>query len=404
MSEQNIDSKGKGKKKKSKSKRSASSPLDDNGGTGNLNGGIITTQQRKRRQGQKTDEQTVCTSFSDSVCLNGSYTCGYLDKSVVSDNLLSTPAPHTLYRQDFINMAYSQPQYSGYSQQQFVHSSPLGPNVAQPPMAPQQMAPSWATEILEEIKHIKQRMLTVDNIDKTVNLINVKVTDLENNFKSLEKRVSETESTCKFIAESHDSTQEDLTLAKSDIKTLKKMCQTLDEKSKNLESEKTEMMDKITKLELRSMGDNLMFYGIEENDNEDCKQLIRNMWTEHLDMTKEEADAVKVVRAHRVGGKRRGATKPRQIVAKFFDPEQRETIRTLSFEHADALKDSKQGIGVQWPKPIRDKRRELIPTMTSLRKNPRFKDKDVRLVVDKLMVDGKEYTGPRVPTTDDTMP
>jgi hypothetical protein len=146
-----------------------------------------------------------------------------------------------------------------------------------------------------------------------------------------------------------------------------------------------------------------MFYGIEENDNEDCKQLIRNMWTEHLDMTKEEADAVKVVRAHRVGGKRRGATKPRPIVAKFFDPEQRETIRSLSFEHADALKDSKQGIGVQWPKPIRDKRRELIPTMTSLRKNPRFKDKDVRLVLDKLMVDGKEYTGPRVPTTDDTM-
>lgn len=298
----------------------------------------------------------MCTG--DNICLNGSYTneysvstplseteikmTAYKDKSIVSDNLFSTPVPRIPYIQDFTNRAYSQPQYSGYSQQQFAQSSPLsqlGPSVAQSTMALQQIVPSWATEMLEEIKHIKQRMLTVNNIDKTVNLINWKVTDLENNFKSLEKRVSETESTCKFIAESHDSTQEDLTVAKSEIKALKKMCQSLEEKSTNLESEKTELMDKITKSEMRSMGENLMFYGINENANEDCKQLIRNMWTEHLELTKEEADAVKVVRAHRVGGKKRGASKPRPIVAKFFDPDQRETIRTLSFDHADALKD-----------------------------------------------------------------
>lgn len=47
---QNAGSKG---KKKKKSKRVASSPLDDNGCTGNLNGGITTSQQRKRRQGEK---------------------------------------------------------------------------------------------------------------------------------------------------------------------------------------------------------------------------------------------------------------------------------------------------------------------------------------------------------------
>jgi cell division protein FtsB len=276
--------------------------------------------------------------------------------------------------------------------------------IAQPPPGYQlgTGVPQWATEILEEVKHIRQKMQTVENTDKTVNIINAKVTDLENNVKVLEKRISENEAACKFISDSHDSAQDSLKSANDEIRSLKKMCQSLEENSNSLESEKNELLEKITKLEMRSMNDNLMFYGIPENEGEDCKQLIRDIWTEQLEMSVDDANGVRIVRAHRVGGKRRGANKPRPIVAKFFDPDQREQIRTLSFDHSDALKSADKGIGVQWPKVIRDRRRELIPTMTRLRKDPLYKNKDVKLVVDKLLVDGREYKGTRAPATRET--
>lgn len=97
------------------------------------------------------------------------------------------------------------------------------------------------------------------------------------------------------------------------------MCQSLEENSSSLESEKNDLLEIITKLEMRSMNDNLMFYGIPENEGEDCKQLIRDIWTEQLEMSVDDANGVRIVRAHRVGGKRRSANKPRPIVAKFFD-------------------------------------------------------------------------------------
>lgn len=56
------------------------------------------------------------------------------------------------------------------------------------------------------------------------------------------------------------------------------------------------------------------------------------------------------------------------------------------------LCDTKFSISDQYPPEILRRRRLLHPTMTEARKN----DKKVRLVIDKLYIDGKLYSNPEL--------
>ena len=66
-------------------------------------------------------------------------------------------------------------------------------------------------------------------------------------------------------------------------------------------------------LQARSMGDNLIFYNITETKEENATQLVHNLLENHFGL--EDATAVKIDQAHRMGCKKHG--KPRAIVAKF---------------------------------------------------------------------------------------
>lgn len=366
--------------KRRKSKRKANSPLSDAESTGFFSGGIVSVNSEN---GKGVSNSRKKINVSNCIEIRGSNS---RQEQNTQRNMASFPQ--------------SQPQPSTFtfgSPSQFNQNSPqslYGSNMMQNLSTPMQSnfqfqpvsstPPLWATELLEDVRQIKDRLKTVDRIDKTVNLINVKVTDLETSLKSLEVRVNETELSCKFMSDASEKTNEELKVAKDELKSLK-------QQTKNLEIEKQNLEEKITKLETRSMGDNLMFYGMKEERDEDCKKLVKEVFQNQLGMSDEEAGEIRVIRAHRVGPRRPRMTKPRPVVAKFFDPDQRERIRQLSFDHADDLKAADIGMGIQWPKIIRDKRRDLIATMNRLKKDPLYKNKEIKLVVDKLLVDGRVY-------------
>lgn len=62
-------------------------------------------------------------------------------------------------------------------------------------------------------------------------------------------------------------------------------------------------------------------------------------------------------------------------------------MRNKSFEHADVLKAANIGIGAQLPKQMRDTRKNLFTFM----EQERAKGKTVKLVRDKLYINGQLY-------------
>ena len=101
---------------------------------------------------------------------------------------------------------------------------------------------------------------------------------------------------------------------------------------------------------------------------------------------------MKFDRVHRVGADT--AKKPRPIVAKFHYFKERELVRQKGYEASETLKKDNYGIGIQWPKQVRDARKELYPVMKRLKDNGH---QNVKMVRDKLYVNGREYNGPRAP-------
>ena len=140
---------------------------------------------------------------------------------------------------------------------------------------------------------------------------------------------------------------------------------------------------KVSELESSSMRDNLMFYGITEMQNEDCEQLIKQIYREKLDVS--EAPNLTFDRVYHVGYQKANKTRP--IVAKFHYYKEREVIRTKSFEKPEQLKQQNFRVGAQWPQQVRDARKTLYPIML----REKQKGNNVKFVREKLFVNGQEY-------------
>ena len=256
---------------------------------------------------------------------------------IVSDfysNLSFTYDPNMSFQTQAaqFGMPQQQPQ-----QQQFMQSPPpsqLGPfgfQVPNPSTAP----PPWAAKLLEDMEYVKEKLKGMDKIEKTVNMINAKVSDLETKMKDMDTRLITNEKACEFVAKEHEQSKTEMKAAKGDMKNIKQTCE-------KLEREANSMKEKMVDLESRSMRENLMFYGIaEQGKDEDCEQLVKNVCKESLKIA--TADSLLFDRAHRVGTK--SGSKVRPIVVKFHYYHERELVRKRSFDYGEALKGQNLGIG-----------------------------------------------------------
>ena len=95
-------------------------------------------------------------------------------------------------------------------------------------------------------------------------------------------RLSTVENSCSFIGSQYDDHKKELGETKTKLKDLQGTCDRLQERAKTLESEKTNIQSKLTDLEYRSMRDNLMFYGVPNQEHEDCEQVIKQVIGEQL--------------------------------------------------------------------------------------------------------------------------
>ena len=157
----------------------------------------------------------------------------------------------------------------------------------------------------------------MDKIEKTVNVINTKVSDLETKMKDMDTRLIANERARQFISNENEQNKTEMKSAKDDIKDVKKTCNQLEKDAKS-------MKEKMVDLESRSVRENLMFYGITEHDkDENCEELVKTVCKEALKIT--TADNMVFVRDHRVGTKT--GSKVRPIVVKFHYYHERERVR-----------------------------------------------------------------------------
>ena len=126
-----------------------------------------------------------------------------------------------------------------------------------------------------------------------------------------------------------------------------------------LKSEQKKNIRRMIDLEARSRRNNLIFYGIEETQDENCADKIMKLLKEHLQLNNIAPNQLQ--RAHRMGGPKRqthigsNANKPRPIIVCFLDFNLKETIRTRRHQ----LKNTTQSISEDLPVEIRNARRSL---------------------------------------------
>ena len=145
--------------------------------------------------------------------------------------------------------------------------------------------PNWVAELKEDVKHIELSMNKFDRIEHTVNMIIMKVSDLEVKVNSIEPRVTELEKSCSFISYENDIRKKEFESAKTEVLKLKTDCTNMQSDANYLRERNANLEAKVTDLESRSMRDNLLFYGIAERGQlENCESMIKEVCIENLDM------------------------------------------------------------------------------------------------------------------------
>lgn len=261
---------------------------------------------------------------------------------------------------------------------------------APPPQGPPPSGiPTWATELLDNIKELKNVLPTIDQINRTVTDIKSRMVNLEEKVKVIDHRVTEVEKSCSFVGGQFDEHTKNLNSAKSTIYSLQKQCAFLQQNVQTLNDQNAKQRNELIDLKSRSMRDNLLFYGIPEvgttDKPENCEELVKNMCKETIDLDISEA---KFKRTHRVGPN--NAKKPRPIVVNFYDYQVRENVRQTALDKKDTLKENSRGIGPQRPKEVRDAMKNLYDVM----KAERQKGNRTRIIGDQLYINGVLYVPP----------
>ena len=135
-------------------------------------------------------------------------------------------------------------------------------------------------------------------------------------------------------------------------------------------------------LEARSRRNNLLFWGLSENYNENCFSVIREFIKHQLGL---DADNMYLARAHRLGPRRVGQRNPkRPIIVNFRDY----CDTNIIMNHANRLRNTPFSIGYDLPKEIKEARKRLWEEVKRIKRT----SPDVKFQIlypAKLLVGGK---------------
>ena len=79
------------------------------------------------------------------------------------------------------------------------------------------VTPAWLPELIADVKQITLSLTKLETMEKTVSMINMKVTDLESKVNTTEPTITEVEKSCSFISKENDDRKKELDRAKGEV-------------------------------------------------------------------------------------------------------------------------------------------------------------------------------------------
>lgn len=229
------------------------------------------------------------------------------------------------------------------------------------------------TMIIQRLDSMDKRLSQLDSIQSSVKNITVRIDTIDQKVTNLEAKIKDIESSHQYDSGTLDELYKNQKEIDSSLQKLRKI-----ESEQKLREET--LQREITDLKCRSMRDNLLFFNIPEEKDENCEAKVLDIIESKLKIADAKTN-IKLQRTHRVGAFKPSRIRP--IVAKFSDFPDREKVRSS----ASMLKGSKYGIGEQFPPEVVEKRRKLIPVMMKARSE----GKEAYLRIDKLYIDKQLY-------------
>lgn len=179
---------------------------------------------------------------------------------------------------------------------------------------------------------------------------------------------------------------------KEENATLKLTVNALQTDVEKLSIENKRMKSDMLDLQCRSMRNNVIIMGLQEEESEDytaTENIVKAFMRNDLKMSEDQLLKAAIERAHRLGRKKdRG--RPRPVVVRFQNNKSKMDV----MDRGNKLKGSHYSMFEQFPAEIVERRRLLVPIM----KEHKARKIKARLVVDKLYINDELYRNPEVTT------
>ena len=230
------------------------------------------------------------------------------------------------------------------------------------------------------MSNIEQQLSQMSGMKQALSNTNSRVMKLGDEVSNLKTQVETYDQSINSYSEQYDEIISFNTESDSKMTDLLKRVD-------DLEIQQAKSEDKLIEVQWRSMRENLIFTGIDEpnlhgGENENVELTLKGFLRDGMKIER----PIEFDRVHRLGRYDIDRKYPRPIIAKFERFKEKEYVRQTA---PDALYGTKYGVREQYPQEIEEKRKLLYPEAKKARQN---KDNKVRLVRDKLYVNGKEVT------------
>ena len=240
--------------------------------------------------------------------------------------------------------------------------------------------------------NMEQQMTELNSMKQNMSRMQTTVDNLNAEVIHCSKKVNEYDSTIQTYSEMYDEVKSKQTTTDSLAYDLQLQMEELQKGQDDLINRVTGAEGSITDLQCRSMRDNLLFTGIDEptlaeGETEDPEKTMYYFLATEMNIH----EKIAFHRVHRMGARERKNGDPRSIVAKFERFKDREYVR---FQAPKTLRGKPYGVREQFPKVVEDQQKRLYPEAKRARADS--KQNKVRLVRDRLFINGSEYVPPPI--------
>lgn len=208
--------------------------------------------------------------------------------------------------------------------------------------------------------------------------------------EALKTRLVQVEEENKNLRNAVTSNQEELTELKISMANTCSIAADNDDVLSKLRADIQQLRCRNIKLEAYTRRENIKIFNLPEIRGEtpsDTEALVKSMFEEKMNISKEDVDEIRFERVHRLPTRRNqtNPNKPRPVIAKFSFYQDKQFV----WSSVKNLKDTGIGLAHDYPKEIDDIHAKLYPVL----KKAKREKQQAFFKVDKLIINGQVYKG-----------